>query len=137
MIAKLIASGLGLAVTLVFVALALPAQRRGKAPRFVGATLFLAGGGLTGLAWFLITLVTSTPWKTGIGVFALAGLLGSGVAIYFDVKDGKLDRAGQWLLFTVPSLLAVVFFTGPDAVPWLVDQAGDAFAQFAAQADKS
>ncbi|WP_433444524.1 hypothetical protein [Nonomuraea sp. CA-141351] len=137
MIAKLVAAGLGLAVTLVFLAPALATQARGKAPRFVGATLFLAGVGLTGLAWLLITLVTSAPWRTGIGVFALAGLLGSGFAIFWDVKDGKLDRTGQWLLFVVPSMLAVVLFTGPDAVPWLADQAGAAFAQFAAQADRS
>lgn len=125
---KLLLAGVGLGITVVFLAPALAAQRRGKAPRFVGVAMAFAGLGVTGLAWLLIGLVTSNGWKIGLGVFALAGLIGAAVGIFFDWKDGKLDRPGQWMLFCLPSLLVVVIVTGNDALPWLADQTGTAIA---------
>ncbi|MEU6721171.1 hypothetical protein ABZ897_57795 [Nonomuraea sp. NPDC046802] len=125
MVVTLLKAAAALGLTLVCFGLALPAQRRGKASRFVGAAMLVGGLGPLPLTWVAANEITSPDWKTGIGVFALAGLLAATGGAGWDWKDGQLDRMGQWLMLCLPSLALLVTLTIDHAGPWLFDRAAD------------
>ncbi|GAA1624419.1 hypothetical protein GCM10009733_021350 [Nonomuraea maheshkhaliensis] len=126
MVFNLLKAALALGLTLVCLAIALPAQKRGKASRFVGVAMLTGGLGPVPVCWVAANEITSQDWKTGIGVFTLAALLAAVGAIGWDWKDGQLDRMGQWLMLALPSLALLVILTIDHAAPWLFDRAASA-----------
>lgn len=111
----------GLLATAVFLYPALQLLRRRKWPVCVGLLMLLAGIGLCGVAFWAAGLLrgnlTMVLFVGGIALVLLAGFV---IAVVADLSDKKLDQ--PWLLFVLPSLVAVVALTGSQTVDFIGGQ---------------